>query len=261
MNMKRISLILLLTGCIYLISNSQSANAEKLMKDFQSAAWPEVRLAKENLENLQRECIPYLIELLNNKSVKKLANTGDLIYPGAEKFYGHGQIIEYDIDKLDIRAGWLLEDLTFQNFGFSGVHQESTALSDFIKFNFPKYYNNSRNRQFVDAASEKEKRELIRKLSTQEAKKWWDSESDHWSRYKGLIEALKSDDERRQARALFYLRNGKTACDNLNAETFVSDIKPLVAELANSRLKRVSEQAKLILVDTDYDWLTIKPSR
>lgn len=258
MEIRKIPLIALLCVSTFLISNSQDSDVDKLFKKFQSTNWPDVLAAKESLENLQNECIPSLMKLLENKSVKKLTATGDLIYPGAEKFFGHGQIIDYDIDKLDVRAGWLLEELTFQNFGFSGVHIESGALIDFIRFNFPKYYNNSRNRQLIENSSEKEKRDIIRKLSVQEAQKWWDSEGGGWSRYSAVISALKCDDEKRQARVLFYIRNGRTACTGLNSSSYKQDIEPLVAELAKSKLKRISEQAKLILVDTNFDWLLIK---
>lgn len=59
-----------------------------------------------------------------------LQNTADLIYPGTEKFYGHGWSISYDIDWIAVRAAWVLEELTFQDFGYS------QSAFDFSKINY-----------------------------------------------------------------------------------------------------------------------------
>ena len=257
--MKRITIIALFSFIAINFGFTQDKEIAKLLKEFQSADWGTVLQAKEKLENYEAKSIPGLIEMLKDNTVKKLVNTGDLIYPGADKFFGHGQIIDYDIDKINIRAGWLLEDLSFQNFGFIGIHTESSNLVDFIKFNFPKYYNNSRNRQQVDKATDKEKRDIIKKLSIAEAQKWWAEEGNNWNRLDALISALSSDDEKRQAKALSYIRNGKSQCSGLTVEVYKSKIQPLINELAKSNLKRISEQAKLIMLDADYDWLKMKP--
>jgi hypothetical protein len=258
--MKRFSSLMILTCLVVLFAHGQDNEIKVLLDELKSYEWNKVLQAKEKLENLEAEAIPYIIPMLQDKSVRKLTNTGDLIYPGAEKFFGHGQIIDYDIDKTDVRAGWLLEELAFQNFGFTGVHIQADDLSDYIRFNFPKYYTNSKNRKLVDTSSETEKREMIRNLSTKEAEKWWADQADTWNRFDALVEALGSDDEKRQAKALFYIRNGKTSCTGLNRESYKSDIKNIVLELSKSPLKRISEQSKLILLDTDFDWLSLKPS-
>lgn len=252
--------MMILTWFLVLFIHGQEKEIAGLLKELQSVDWTVVSGAKEKLENMEIKGIPGIITMLQDRSVKKLINTGDLIYPGAERFFGHGQIIDYDIDKIDIRAGWLLEELTFQNFGFMGVHIQSDKLIDFIKFNFPKYYNNSKNRQLIEKSSEKERRDIIRKLSAQEAEKWWEDQDGKWSRFTALIQALKSEDEKRQAKALFYIRNGKTMCTGLTRESYKAQIENVVIELSKSPLKRISEQSKLILLDTEFDWLALKPS-
>jgi hypothetical protein len=75
--------------------------------------------ARDSFLLSEKNAIPILIELLKDTSFVKLQNTADLIYPGAEKFYGHGRIVNYDID-------WGLEEITFQNFGY----QEHTISED-----------------------------------------------------------------------------------------------------------------------------------
>ncbi len=256
--MKRIGCILLLIYFMISESIGQAKDVDKLLLDFQSTNWPTVLKAKENLENYEGLSIPGLIDLLKQNSEAKLINTSDLIYPGAERFFGHGKIIDYDIDKIDIRAGWLIEDLAFQNFGFSGIHIEPDRLNDFIRFNFPKYYNNSQNRQKLQNLTDEEKRDLIKKLSIQEVEEWWRLQSNNWQRINELINALSGTDEKRQAKALFYIRNGTTKCIGLTKKVYKSKIHALINNLAKSNLKRISEQAKLILLDTNFEWMDLK---
>lgn len=258
-NMKEKSIMMILAWFLVILIHGQDRQVTVLLEELQSADWSVVSSAKEKLENMEGNSIPGIISMLQDKTEKKLVNTGDLIYPGAERFFGHGQIIDYDIDKMDIRAGWLLEELAFQNFGFMGVHIQSDKLIDFIRFHFPKYYNNSKNRQILERSGEKEIRDLIRELSAHEAEKWWEEQDGKWNRFNALIQALNSDDEKRQAKALFYIRNGKTKCTGLTRKSYQSKIEHLIKELSKSPLKRISEQSKLILLDTDFDWLKIKP--
>jgi hypothetical protein len=72
-------------------------NFENLISDFVSSEWIKVYKAKDSLLNIGKESIPHLIKLLDDpKSFNKLKNTADLIYPGANEFYGHGWVIDYD---------------------------------------------------------------------------------------------------------------------------------------------------------------------
>jgi hypothetical protein len=247
---------------LYLMGYSANNDkvVEQLLKQFQSTDWPTVSKAKENLENLEASSIPYLINMLNDFSLRKLQNTGDLIYPGAEKFFGHGQIIDYDIDELCVRAGWLLEDLTFQNFGFIGIHLQDNELMDFIKFAFAEYYNNSTNRHQLEKMSTSERRKLIRSLSIKRAQDWWKTSSDGWNRLDALAKALGSTDEKRQVKALFYLRNGKTKCTGLTKSVYETRLENFVIDLSKADLKRVSENAKLIILDSECSWLSLKPA-
>jgi hypothetical protein len=242
--------LLATTVCSYAQSNNE------LVDDFQESDWITVLDAKQEIENREKELIPELIMMLDENREVKLKNTGDLIYPGAEKFYGHGKIIDYDIDNLAIRAGWLLEDITFENFGFSGIHIQAEKLVPFVKYTYPQYY--SENEKAVDEMSEAELRKLIREKSITSAQQWWTDNSDSWTRLKGLENAMKSEDERRRAKVLSYLRNGTTKCSGLDNNFYKSDLHAMITKLSKSNIKRVSEQAKLILDDTSQEWLKIK---
>jgi hypothetical protein len=231
---------------------------KQLLADFTSSDWQKVKDSKIALENMQGKIMPDLIQMLDNKERVKLANTGSLIYPGAEKFFGHGQILDYDIDYLAIRAGWLIEEITFNNFGFSGIHLPKDEMGDFIRITFPKFYNNSNNRKKIDDASETELRSIVQNLAVSEAKAWWKEEGPTFTRLNSLLEALKSYDEKRQVRALFYMRNGTTKCDGLTKDFYYDQLIKEVGRLSSSDIQRISEHAKLILLDSKFEWLALK---
>jgi|WetSurMetagenome_2_1015567.scaffolds.fasta_scaffold129993_3 hypothetical protein len=259
-SMKRIVLYLL-TYCwsLPLLSATGAEPVQRLVDDFVSSDWPVVLAAKQKLESLGAVTIPEMIRLMDNCSVQKLMNTGDLIYPGAEKFFGHGQIIDYDIDNLCIRAGWLVEEMTFIDFGFSGAHLPAGELTNFIKNEFPVYFSNTENQQQIILLGEEEKRALIRSLSVEKVKRWWPSVSKQWSRLAALEQALNSSDEKSQVMALFYLRNGNTACKGLDQKFYRLHLAKVVERLSKAQTNRVSENAKLIMLDNDFTWLTLKP--
>jgi len=255
-NQKLLFLAVLATGMSFnLFSQTE---IDQLLSDFKSDNWPKVSAAKDQLENLQDKAIPKIIALLESPDIVKLKNTGTLIYPGAEKVYGYGQMVDYDIDKIAVRAGWLLEDISFNNFGFTGVHLPDENLINFIKISFPDYYNNSTNRKNLESSSNSELRKIILQLSIKKAETWWIDESTGWTRLKALVDALKSFDEKRQVKALFYIRNGDTRCTGLTKDYYIENISKEIVRLSSSDTQRISENAKLILFDTKFTWLEAK---
>lgn len=234
------------------------ADIDQLLNDFISDDWAKVSDAKDKLENYEEIAIPKIVALLDNSTTIKLKNTGTLIYPGAEKVYGYGQIVDYDIDKIAIRAGWLLEEISFNNFGFTGEHLPDDNLVSFIKVTFPDYYNNSTNRKELESMAVPEIRKVILQLSTRRAKDWWKNESSSWTRLNALVTALKSFDEKRQVKALFYIRNGDTKCTGLTKDYYIDNISKEIVRLSASDTQRISENAKLILFDTKFVWLEPK---
>ncbi len=236
--------------------NGQSK--DELLTDFKSSDWKKVKLAKQSLESMQGKILPDLFDMLGDNKKVKLENTGNLIYPGAEKFFGHGQILDYDIDYLAIRAGWLIEEISFNNFGFSGIHLPAEDVRDFIKITFPNYYNNSNNRKKIEKATDDELRSIILELSVNQAEKWWKESQGSFSRLNALVAALQSYDEKRQVKALFYMRNGTSSCDGLTTEFYDDKLIKEVSRLSRSNIMRISEHAKLIMLDTSLEWLKIK---
>lgn len=253
--LKRLFLFAILTIGV---SSIFAQDKQQLINDFISSDWKKIKIAKTGLENLQGEIITDLVKLLESKEFVKLQNAGSLIYPGAEKFFGHGQILDYDVDYIAIRAGWLLEELSFRNFGFTGIHLPEDMMVSHIKITFPDYYNNSSNRKKLENASGKELREIAQMLSVKAVKHWLDEKDSKFSRLDELVEALKSFDEKRQVKALFYMRNGETKCDGLTKDYYYEEISKEIVRLSGSDVKRIAEHAKLILLDSKLDWLAMK---
>ncbi len=213
--------------------------------------------ARTSLEEAGIDALPALFSLLKEDKTVKLNNTGDLIYPGAERFYGHGEIIDYDIDQIPVRAGWLIEKITFQNFGFSYIHDLGKNLHNHLKYHF----NSSDIDQFtskpVNSLNVEEQRELIRDLSVYNAQKWWKNHS-ATNRLDCLEAALSSKDDKRQVDALQYLRTSTVPIEGLTKDAYNKKILPLIKRLANDPTKRISEQAKYILNDKTYEFLKSK---
>ncbi|KIA83947.1 hypothetical protein [Kaistella jeonii] len=213
---------------IFLIINSicsgQNHKIDSLFLKFkESSFYEDVYPSKIALENYQKEVIPELIKLVGDTTFVKLTGTADLIYPGAQKWYGHGHYVPYSMDWVSIRAGWLLEELTFQNFGFSTINIGNLNWKD---------------------KREKEKLNNSRNYQAEKVKKWWKENSDKWSRLGALKEALVSNDIKRVSNAVQYLRFGETKCNGLNQEIFINDLKPLTLKYKNSQnmdLKKISE--------------------
>ena len=149
-----IALMFILVGdaCI-----AQQPKLDSLFASFKQSSFGRVNTAKRVLENCQKEIITHLIDLLEDTSFVKLTGTADLIYPGAAKFYGHGPIINYDIDWISVRAGWLLEDLTFMDFGYqiSGVNDSTLFLL------MTKYYGDNRQDIGIESLWNRPKREKL----------------------------------------------------------------------------------------------------
>jgi hypothetical protein len=176
----------------------------------------------------------------------RLTNTADLIYPGAETFYGHGFLVDYQLDYLAARAGWLLEAITFEDFGFAaGTISEAPLLEARRRGN-----HDVPLREVLPRA----KAAHDFKASAEKARAWWLARSKTWSRLQAVAEALRSTSPRRQMNVLDWLRYGETACDGLSREFFSSRLRPLVQALEKTATPDVRTQAHLLIEDTDGYW-------
>lgn len=194
--------------------------------------------------------------MLNDTNFVKLTGTADLIYPGATEFYGHGHFIPYDMDWISVRAGWLLEDLTFMDFGYKTSGVDDQTLFALMK-------DNERYKEYLKKGTydlewknkpTREKLIEFRKLLAENAKKWWLTNQETWTRLSAIKDALKSNDENRLGEVLQFLRYGETRCDSLNSKLYLSEIKPLVGSLKKTKFKSVKEQVDLLLEENLEYW-------
>jgi len=244
--MKKTIVLIILLICS--ICSSQNKTIDSLFIEFKkSSFYGSIYPAKMKLENFQKKIIPKLIKLTQDTSFVKLTETADLIYPGADKYYGHGYYIPYDMDWISVRAGWLLEDLTFQNFGYKTTGIDNEYLFSLMKENYNEYLKKGTYDLEWKNKTEKEKKKELRKLQAKKVEKWWKKNKKEWTRLSAIKEALKSNDEIRLSEVLQYLRFRETKCDNYDQEIYVNEIKPLVEELKTTQYPEILTQVKLLL--------------
>ncbi len=216
---------------------------ENVIGAFSSSDWTTVDEARIELESHPSEAVPALITLLGRDEHVPLQNTMALIYPGAKKFYGHGGIVDYDIDWLSVRAGWALEAITFESFGFKEqAIDESKLLAAVLEGHRDRPLD-----EVADLQCDSGLKTRLRSDAATRAKTWWQASSGGWTRFQGLLDALRSDDPVRQSFAIGWLRYGDTRCDGLNRDTYEQRVRPEIECLAESKDKGVSTQAKLLL--------------
>ena len=232
-------------------TTSQQTTNDDLIRDFISSDWQKVSAAKAALESRQAKAIPLLVQLLERDEKVELDNTLDLIYPGARKFYGHGGILDYDVDWLSVRAGWALEDLTFQNFGFrEGAINEADLMKAVLA--------RQSEVRLTDPSKTPEMKKQLRAEAIARVKTWWQNAHASWNRFDAILEGLRSDDPIRQLWTLNWIRHGKTSCDGLTVESFTKYIVPEARRLLKSKDEGVRDQAKYLLDDKEGWWLKHK---
>lgn len=189
-----------------------------------TASWRDVRMAKLLLAGDRRASLAPVVEMIDRDDRVPLTDTADLIYPGAKKFYGHGGIESYDLDHIGDRAGWVLEDLTFRDFGFSDGIDPFTA---------------------EDPAHARTRRAAARAA----VRGWWKLARNAWRCYDALGDALRSP---RTALAYAWLRTWKAPpCDGFTPERFKRELLPIVQKHAADPGHPMHAQAKLLLRDLD----------
>lgn len=199
------------------------------------------------------------MNLLERDEIVELENTADLIYPGAKKFYGHGGIVDYDIDRISVRAGWLLENLTFRDFGFrEGVVDHDEILATVIAGKSSSYIE-----ELKAKLKDQDSKQRTRTLAIQSAKDWWHGIKKSWKRFDTIVEALSGSDIGLQYRVFQWLRNGRTKCDGLSLESFDLEILPLVLRLSKSENTSIREEANMLIESNSKEkwWYRYKLER
>jgi hypothetical protein len=248
-----ITLLIIIFACEHRKPKVIGLNDRRLLQlidDFSDNDWTKVYTAKDTLEMFEAKSLPYLFDLLSRDNTYiKLTNTEDLIYPGTTEFYGHGWNIDYDIDWMTIRAGWAIEEITFQNFGFKENWITDDSLWEIAKDSI-KYqqYTATRKYPFKVDSSKVEKVEEIKA----KAINWWTENRDSWTRIKGITEAIESNDTIRQMNALYYLRSGGRI-KGLNRKVYRDIVEQRVAQLRLSQSMSVQFEADMVCEGINYE--------
>lgn len=227
-----ISFVLLLFA---LTCNAQKS-LDSLLTILRQPDFSKIYKANDSIINYQEAAVPKLIELLNDTSFVKLVNTFDLIYPGATKFYGHGWVINYDLDYVNVRAAWLLEQIVFRDFGYESIPMSEDSLLKIHQKDYLEFLENGFHD--IDLKDKGPRTELTayRLFLASNVKKWWVKNGKNWSRFRGIKDALVSNDVRREIAAIKYLRDcvqsrRHTKCNNLTTERFHKELYPLIRQI------------------------------
>ena len=191
---------------------------DPLISRFTDSDWNKVYRAAFALERQPKIAIPLLIQLLARDEHVKLQNTADLIYPGAETFYGHGWSMDYDIDWLPVRAGWCLEQITFQDFGFS----ERNFFEHNVRPVVIAGNGDLSHDAIVKIESDASLRKIHRSKAIARAKAWWQASQKNWNRLSALSEALRSKKSDSVNQAMEWMRNGEIPIEGFTRELYIN---------------------------------------
>lgn len=213
-------------------------DSSPLIEALSSESWPRVDCARFNLVETGKPAIPLLLELLDNDRRRPLRDTLDLSYPGHPNLHGHGYYIDYALDCVGVRAGWALESLLFQDFGYR-------ELSNLSELKSP------------GATEERRGTELLGRLraSAQRARTWWSVHSKSWDRLDALLQAVESPDPTRQTSALDWLAAGDTQIPGFSDSTYASRVRPVLVRLAASGHRCQAVAAGLLKLDKEYHYI------
>ncbi|MCC6527949.1 MAG: hypothetical protein IT373_35210 [Polyangiaceae bacterium] len=194
--------------------------------------WPAVSRAHTALLALEAQALPVLTAMIDAPRLVRLEHTADLIYPGAKKFYGHGGAIRVDLDWTHVRAGWVLEGLVFESFGFAAgtVHDGRTLQGG------------------------QRGPEDFPKAALAAAKAWLAAHASGWQRLAALREALVSGDAERQGMAVGWLRAPDAPMRGFSVALYDAELEPTVEKLAGAAGHLGEDAARLLKEAADPYW-------
>jgi hypothetical protein len=143
-----------------------------------------------------------------------------------------------------------LEELTFQDFGFSEERiREQELLKQTIKGNRDVPLSN-----VLPSPPDTATRQARLQDAISRAKEWWKNQGPTWTRFEGLKDALENGDPNRQRRAIGWIRYGTSKCTGLDPDSYQKDLYPIIKTLVNSEDEGVQEQATLLINEKDGWW-------
>lgn len=203
-------------------ASAEKSEVSTAISQLCSANVPTMVSAGKSLCALEERAIPGLISLLKTDQI--IVPTSPLGAPGSVMYAGHGgpgacfPYVFYGLNETQVRAGWILERITFQDFGFGSQWDGDRRTP------------------------------AERHAAAIRAKQWWSSQGPSWKRVLGLEDALRSDSPTLQKDALRFLcnqdRDGN--CSSLNETTYFAQVHPAVQSLFDSEKPHIREAAAAI---------------
>lgn len=218
----------------------QKKQIDSLIIDFKGFLFDyKIQPARRALEIYEQAAIPKIIPLLYSNKFTPISNNPYLMYPASKEYmYTHGYIIPYHLDWISIRAGWLMEELTFMDFGFKTALDEKkyAVLNDYS-------HNGKKEVPWINVPT---KASLLksRKPMADAVASWWQKNKAIWTRIGALKDALQSNNTKRQLIALNYLINGFRNEEEPLTSKYLNEIAPLVLVLKKSTHKNIAQYAE-----------------
>lgn len=185
-----------------------------VLADFTGSNWSKVVAARQKL--MARPDAPkILLALLDRTDDVELTETADLIYPGAKQFYGHGYVLAYDLDSIAGRAGWTLEELALESFGF-----------ELATFTPPR----PKERPTAAIAA---------------AKAWWNARGGRADCKQIVTDAIQSRDPVKVQRGLSWIVHTTAVCPSFDRAHYDKEIHSFVegaARSSDASLRKTAEQ-------------------
>jgi len=241
--MKKFLLIVFAISISTLFGQQTPATLDHQIAAFVSSDWRQVYIARNTFLNSGENAIPHLLKLTNNTKIfKRLENCEDLVYHGTPEKVFHGWLIPYELDWVAIRAGWVLEVLTFQDFGFSDIKITDAATLELHKKRYSTYIE--KNKDNVDF-----KKDAFTALDSviQAANDWWTQHGTNWTPLKELKQAVLSDDVNRQWDALQLLKYPSYRIEGLNQKWFDEQLRAHIVELNEMEDEDLKEITNFLL--------------
>jgi hypothetical protein len=166
------------------------------------------------------------------------------MYPGTKRvIFDNERVIPYELDWISIRAGWLLEELTFKDFGYRSTAIDSPTIQEIKENNFSEtnekiYIINWKNRQTEAQIIES------RKILAAQVAIWWEQNKATWTRVSAIKAALQSNNEYFISNALDFMKDyapSKNSCDHFY-DLYKSEIRPYIVLLKHSLIKSMPEK-------------------
>lgn len=212
----------------------------KMINSIKGKDFEKIYSNRNKITDYQQQAIPLLIALLKDTSFVELDHMpGGFFYDGYPNVLCGRAVKEslpYSLNLICIRASWLLEEITFQDFGYKDL-----SIYDY----------DTQSEHLKDSVEIVQLQEQLIKMSDT-VTAWWKTNSSTWTRFNALKEALVSNVDFRGRSALRYLLAGRTKCDGLTIDSYNKELKPLVQAIKDKNEENAVYANDLISDDTYY---------